>query len=58
MGERSKASVPPCPSAAMNIGAQPSFSIMVCLGYMPHRGIVRSYGSFILSFLRNLHNEK
>ena len=53
-----KASVLPCPSAAMNIGAQLSFSIMVSLGYMPSRRIVRSYGSFILSFLRDLHTEK
>ena len=33
-----------------------SFSIMVFSGYMPSIGIVGSYGSFIPSFLRNLHN--
>ena len=31
------------------------FSIMVFSGYMPSTGIVRSYGSFLPSFLRNLH---
>ena len=31
------------------------FSITVSSGYMPSNGIVGSYGSFILCFLRNLH---
>ena len=42
-------------SAAKNIGAHVSFSIMVSLGYMPSSGIVWSYDSFIPSFLRNFH---
>ena len=42
-------------SAAMNIGVNVSFSIMVFLGYMPISGIVGSYGSFISSFLKNFH---
>ena len=42
-------------SAAMNIGVHVSFSIMVLSGYMSRSGIVGSYGSFIPSFLRNLH---
>ena len=42
-------------SAAMNIGVHVSFSIMVFSGYMASSGIVGSYGSFIPSFLRNLH---
>ena len=31
------------------------FSVMVCSGYIASSGIVGSYGSFIPSFLRNLH---
>ena len=31
------------------------FSITVFSGYMPRTGIIRSYGSFLPSFLRNLH---
>ena len=42
-------------SAAVNIGVPVSFSIMVSSGYMPSSGNTRSYGGFILSFLRNLH---
>ena len=44
-------------SAAMNIGVQVFFSILVSLGYMPSSGIGRSYGGFIPSFLRNLHTD-
>ena len=39
----------------MNIGVYVSFSVMVPSGYMPSSGIVGSYGSFNLRFLRNLH---
>ena len=39
----------------MNTGVHVSFSIMVFSGCMPSSGIVESYGSFIPSFLRNLH---
>ena len=42
-------------SAAMNIGVHVSFSIMVSSGHMPSSGTAGSYGSFIPSFLRNLH---
>ena len=42
-------------SAAMNNGIHVCFSILVSSGYMPRSGIARSYGSFIPSFLRNLH---
>ena len=42
-------------NAAMNLGVQISFSIMVSSGYRPSGGIVGAYGSFSRSFLRNLH---
>ena len=42
-------------SAAMNIGVQVSFSILVSSGYVPRSGIAGSYGDFIPNFLRNLH---
>ena len=42
-------------SATMNIGAHVSFSVMFSWDDMPSSGIVGSYGSFIASFLRNLH---
>ena len=42
-------------NAAMNTGVHVSFSIMVSSGYMPSSGIIGSYGSFIPSFLRNVH---
>ena len=41
--------------AAMNIVVHDSFWIMVFSGYMASSGIAVSYGSSILSFLRNLH---
>ena len=43
----------------MNTGVQVSFPIMISPGYkpryMPSNGILESYGSFISSFLGNLH---
>ena len=39
----------------MNNGIHVSLSILVSSGYMPRSGITGSYGSFIPSFLKNLH---
>ena len=39
----------------MDIGVHVSFSILVSAVSMPSRGIAWSYGTSILSFLRNLH---
>ena len=39
----------------MNIGVHLSFSVLVSSGYMPSYRIAGSHGSFIPSFLRNLH---
>ena len=41
-------------SAAMNIGVQVPFSMMVFSGYMPSSGTVWSYSSFSPSYLRNI----
>ena len=42
-------------SAAVNIGVHVCFSILVSSGCVPNSGIAGSSGSFISSFLRNLH---
>ena len=42
-------------SAAVNIGVHVFFSVPISSRYVPSSGIVKSYGSFIPSFLRNLH---
>ena len=42
-------------SAVMNIGVHVSLSLLVSSVCMPSSGILGSYGSFISSFLRNLH---
>ena len=42
-------------SAVMNIGVHVSLSILVSSVCMPSCGIAGLYGSFISSFLRNLH---
>ena len=40
---------------AVNIGVHVSFRIVIFSGYIPSSGIA-GYGSFISSFLRNLHS--
>ena len=42
-------------SATMNIWVHVSFSRKVLSGYMPKSGIAESYGTYLFSFLRNLH---
>ena len=42
-------------SAAVNTGVLVSFSVFISSGYMSRSGIIVSYGSFILHFLRSLH---
>ena len=42
-------------SSAMNIGVHVFLSILVSSVCMPSSGIAGSYGSYISSFLRNLH---
>ena len=42
-------------SAVMNIGVHVSLSILISSMCMPSSGIAGLYGSFISSFLRNLH---
>ena len=42
-------------SAAVNTGIHVSFSVVVSSEYMLSGGIVRFYGSFIPSYLKNLH---
>ena len=41
--------------AAVNIAVRVSFLIIVFSEYMPWRGIARSYGNSLFSFLGNLH---
>ena len=41
--------------AAIKIGVHVPFWIMIFSGYMLRSGIAESHGSFIFSFLRNLH---
>ena len=42
-------------SSSVNNGIYVSLSILVSSGYIPRSGNARSYGGFILCFLRNLH---
>ena len=42
-------------SVVMTTGVHVSFPVVVFSGYMPRSGIAESYGSFIPSFLRDLH---
>ena len=42
-------------SAVMNIGVHVSLSILVSSVYVPSSGTAGSYGSYISSFLRDLH---
>ena len=42
-------------SAAMKIGVDVSFRIVVLSGYMPRSGTAGSYGTFTHNFKRNLH---
>ena len=42
-------------SATVNTGVHVSFLVLISVGYMPSSVIAGLYGSFIHSFLRNLH---
>ena len=42
-------------SASLNTEVHVSFWIIVSFRYMPRRGISRSYGNSVFSFLKNLH---